>query len=472
MSEQTDNNQNSYSPLTTAGDRIVRTVSRAVETGDYSSLSSDINKELAGIRDDIADMRRPGQKVKVSQKVTVNIGNGSKSFSYQSGSNAAFPGNRQAGTSAAPGQQDPSVYSKNGRNIRIIQRQKNIPTAVTRHQSGSFSAGLMQYGGGFMTFLFGMSAIMNLADSPAHLGGFVACGIFAALFGFVTYRGRQKKKLEKMFQRYARIIGQREFIDLDDLAAAAMETESQTRNNVKLLIKKGVLEGAALDDHEKTLILTQHAYQYYRNAQNEEDKRQKALQETGLQKAPAASASSEQDQLISEGKAFIKEIRDINDKIPDEEMSGKLYKLEDIVNKIFARASEHPENVPALRKFMNYYLPTTRKLLYAYVELNNQPAQGENIVRTRKEIEDAVDTINVAFENLLDSLFSDVAMDISSDISVMKSMMAQDGLAGGSAMHADPVTADSLFGNQKATDKAAVNAGAAIQAPDHLEEGN
>lgn len=436
MSEQTDQNQNPYRHLMTAGDRLVRTVSDAVESGNYSSLSTDISNELAGIRDDIAAMRQ-----------------------------ASYPGNT-GGPSQAP-----NTYNRNGRNIRIVRRS-NIPTAVTRHQSSTFGAGLMQIGGGIMTAIFGLSALINLADSSHNIGGFVAAGILAGIFGFITYKGAKKKKLEKLFQRYARIIGQREFIDLDELASAAMETGSQTRSNVKLLIGNGILDGAALDDHEKTLILTSHAYQYYRNAQNEEDKRQKALQNTNSQKAAAPAATSEQNKLMEEGNAFIREIRDINDRIPDEVMSRKLYKLEDIVNKIFARAAEHPENVPALRKFMNYYLPTTRKLLYAYVELNNQPAQGENIRQTRKEIEDAVDTINVAFENLLDSLFTDVAMDISSDISVMKSMMAQDGLSDAGGMHADPVTTDSLFGNQKQKDTVPVNAGAQAEAPKHLEEDN
>jgi hypothetical protein len=79
---------------------------------------------------------------------------------------------------------------------------------------------------------------------------------------------------------------------------------------------------------------------------------------------------------------------------------------------------------------MVYYLPTTMKLLQAYIELDKQPLAGENIISTKQEIKEALGTINTAFENLLDSLFQDMAWDISSDISVMKTMMAQDGLTG------------------------------------------
>ena len=83
---------------------------------------------------------------------------------------------------------------------------------------------------------------------------------------------------------------------------------------------------------------------------------------------------------------------------------------------------------------MNYYLPTTKKLLEAYVELDRQVSPGENVQQTKKEIDSAMDTINEAFEKLLDSMFQDMAWDISSDISVMKSMMAQDGLTTGGGM--------------------------------------
>lgn len=509
MTDQTEKKESTYSHLTTAGDRIVRTVSRAVESGNYSNLSADINKELAGIRNDIAKMRNspytapgpgpsnapfsrpsmPNPSARTTTTYTArssssNTANGHTSTVAGTASTVTRTGPSQAvrrTKSAAPrpgstpedgGQPVADYYSKDGRNIRIVHRA-NIPTAVTAHKSGTFKAGFMQYAGGLMTIIFGLSTIINLTNSPASPGAALAAGIFAGLFGFITYKGTQRKKLEKMFRRYARLIGEREFIDLDDLATAAMEPVQTTAANIKLLIKKGVLEGAALDDHEKTLILTRHAYQYYRQAQEEADRRNKALQGAAAPKPKASAAvSSEPDSLISEGKAFIKEIRDINDKIPGEEMSRKLYKLEEIVNKIFDRAEQHPENASALRKFMNYYLPTTRKLLYAYVDLDAQPVQGDNIRDTKREIESAVDTINTAFENLLDSLFSDVAMDISSDISVMKTMMAQDGLASEGTLHSQSTAADALFGSQKAKETVTVNAGAVEAAPKHLEEGN
>lgn len=77
---------------------------------------------------------------------------------------------------------------------------------------------------------------------------------------------------------------------------------------------------------------------------------------------------------------------------------------------------------------MNYYLPTTVKLVISYQEFENQPVQGENIRNTKQEILDILDTVNNAFASLLDSLFQNDAIDISADISVLKTMLAQEGL--------------------------------------------
>lgn len=102
--------------------------------------------------------------------------------------------------------------------------------------------------------------------------------------------------------------------------------------------------------------------------------------------------------------------------------------MELLVDKIFDRVEQNPECVDDIRKLMDYYLPTTIKLLNAYEELDAQPVDGENIRASKAEIEATLDTLNVAFEKLLDSLFQDTAWDVSSDISVLNTMLAQEGL--------------------------------------------
>ena len=86
--------------------------------------------------------------------------------------------------------------------------------------------------------------------------------------------------------------------------------------------------------------------------------------------------------------------------------------------------------VPERKKDVDYYLPMTVKLLKAYADMDAQPVQGENIQNSKREIEATLDTLNTAFEKLLDSVFQDTAMDVSSDISVLHTLLAQEGLTG------------------------------------------
>ena len=128
------------------------------------------------------------------------------------------------------------------------------------------------------------------------------------------------------------------------------------------------------------------------------------------------------------GNEFLVKIRESNDAIPGEEISAKISRMEMIVQKIFERAGEHPEVITDLKKMMDYYLPMTVKLLDAYEDMDGQPVQGENITASKKEIEETIDTLNIAFEKLLDSIFRDIAWDVSTDISVLHTVLAQEGL--------------------------------------------
>jgi hypothetical protein len=102
--------------------------------------------------------------------------------------------------------------------------------------------------------------------------------------------------------------------------------------------------------------------------------------------------------------------------------------MENIVARIFAEVQKNPSLAGNLNMFMDYYLPTTTKLMDAYIDMDAHPVQGENIQNAKEEIEGTLDTINDAFENLLDSFFKETALDVSTDISVMKNMMRQQGL--------------------------------------------
>ena len=191
-----------------------------------------------------------------------------------------------------------------------------------------------------------------------------------------------------------------------------------------MLKKQWFLQGH-LDRQETCLIVTNETYSQYLQAETQREQRlreeQKRAQERG-------DIPEQVQEALEAGEAYIKRIRKCNDDIPGEEISAKISRIEELVQQIFVQVKENPENVSDIRKLMEYYLPTTVKLLDAYAQLDAQPVQGEHIGRSKKEIEDVLDTLNVAFEKLLDSLFRDKAWDVSSDISVLQTMLAQEGL--------------------------------------------
>ena len=133
-------------------------------------------------------------------------------------------------------------------------------------------------------------------------------------------------------------------------------------------------------------------------------------------------------QIIREGESYIQTIREANDAIYNKEISEKLYRMERIVKKIFEYVRENPEQADQLRRFTSYYMPTTEKLVNAYREMDEQLVQGENMKAAKREIAQTLDTINEAYEKLYDSMYAEVAMDVSSDIAVLKSLFAQEGL--------------------------------------------
>lgn len=150
-----------------------------------------------------------------------------------------------------------------------------------------------------------------------------------------------------------------------------------------------------------------------------------------VEEKPEPTGNAELDKMISDGNLAIAEMKRLNESIKDEKISRQIDRLEEISGKIFDCVKASPEKLPQIRKFMNYYLPTTLKLLNAYDRMGSQGVSGENISGTMERVENMMGTIVTAFERQLDGLFGDQALDISTDITVLENMMAREGLSDG-----------------------------------------
>ena len=141
-----------------------------------------------------------------------------------------------------------------------------------------------------------------------------------------------------------------------------------------------------------------------------------------------STGNAELDKMIKDGNLALQEMRRLDENIEDAKISAAIVRLEQVCSKIFDQVKAQPEKLPQIRKFMDYYLPTTLKILNAYDRMDSQGVEGENIGSTMSKVEGMMDSIVAAFEKQLDSLFGSEALDISTDITVLENMMAREGL--------------------------------------------
>ena len=145
-------------------------------------------------------------------------------------------------------------------------------------------------------------------------------------------------------------------------------------------------------------------------------------------KSPHRSGTKPQPAAEDEYAALLRQLREVNDAIPDPVMSQKISRLEEVSGRIFALAQKDPDKKAQLQKFMNYYLPTALKLLNTYASLSRQAVEGTNITEAKHSIERSMDLLVTAFENQLDKLFQSDALDVTTDIAALEGMLNMDGL--------------------------------------------
>ncbi|HEX3020946.1 MAG TPA: 5-bromo-4-chloroindolyl phosphate hydrolysis family protein [Lachnospiraceae bacterium] len=300
---------------------------------------------------------------------------------------------------------------------------------------------------GILTFGIG-AFILSLMDhvfGNLDFFGVIALGLIPFFLGstYMLGKGTRIRKRLQRFHRYLSVLRGRGYYTLKELSANTGYSKRYLLKDLRKMISIGMFPEGHIDEQETCLILNRESYQQYqelqKNLRSQSAQEQSGQATNGVNTAGTKSSdttrqggetsmSPELKKAIEAGQFYINQIREGNDAIPGEEVSNKLYRLEEVIRKIFQYVELHPTQLSEIQKFMDYYLPTTLKLVNAYKEFDSQPIQGDNIMTAKKEIEDTLDTINTAFENLLDSLFEDAAMDVSTDISVLQAMLAQEGL--------------------------------------------
>lgn len=223
--------------------------------------------------------------------------------------------------------------------------------------------------------------------------------------------GLKKRRAAKQETLLTTVVGPRDSVSLKELSAATGMSQKQTLRIVQSAIEHGLFGGSAyVDMLSKTLVVRGSA------------------PAPAAAKAPEAPKAAKQPAKEDKYQAILRQLREVNDAIPGKEMSDKIDRMELVSARIFELVQQDPKKEAQLARFMDYYLPTSLKLLNTYADLDKQGMSGENIDETKRSIEDAMDLLVTAFENQLDKLYESDALDVSSEISALQGMLNLDGL--------------------------------------------
>lgn len=384
------------------GKRIQDIVDQAIRSQDYKKLNQTVRQAVD---------RATGIAPEVIRRVSDTV-------SGKVSSTAAFQAAKKA-------KEAPSVVVEK-RNLPVLYSNGSRQTVfgILRVVGGSIVS-FLSFVGGTTAGLVGLS----IGSGFFSMGVGIALGCFAGGAWLLSGGIRELNRMGR-FRAYRRTLGEKTHCTLEKLARSVGKSKKFVRREVERMIGEGLFLEGHLDREETMLITSDETYCNFEESRRQLEERQKreAEEKTRMEEAAQPAQDSQLRQVLDRGNAFIEEIRRCNDAIPGEEISEKIFRMEAIVRRIFQRAEEHPEIVTDLQKLMDYYLPMTVKLLNAYADMDAQPVAGETILSSKREIEQTLDTLNLAFEKLLDDMFKDTAMDISSDISVLNTLLAQEGL--------------------------------------------
>ena len=275
-------------------------------------------------------------------------------------------------------------------------------------------------GGGIL--MTGTDYVMNTAYNVLGIVSSVL-GLATAGFGWMTACGAARMKAGRQmgqFADYADSVDYHKGLPISMLADLTHQTKKKALKKLRSYIHKGWLN-AWLDDETETLYLTAEDYRAAKEAAT-------AAAAAAAQPQPEQPESGAAPLSLDTARRFAAVLKKEQQLMQDAQAREELAAMHKTTTAICDWLEAHPESQPKTRRFAEYYIPTTLKLLHTYNDVQGQ--QGENAETIRRDIAGILHTLNQAYENLYNNLLSDVAMDISSEIAALQGMLANDGLTG------------------------------------------
>ncbi len=357
------------------GKQIDDAVQNAFKDKDFTGLNKDIKNTVGTVIDETLGVT----------KSAVNTVNNTINKSKNSQNQTSW-GENQTHIRQSFGSNQMFASDKN-KSISIMK--DTMMKSVGGQQFLNVFALIMLYA---FTIASGIRNIINLFMYmfSYDMAQFISLGInvflmCAAIGGIIIFTKRYKFFAD--YKKYAKTFSAKEFWDIKKFAQNLGDDEEKVVKRLNKYIDKGYYRDVYLSHDNTSLLVGKETYDNY-----------KISHQKHLEKKAQIEREASLDPIIIEGRKYIKKINAANDLLPDEIISKKLDDLADIITKIFAYLEQRPEKLGQIRKFMDYYLPTTMKLVNSYCEFEKQELHGGNVTQTKNEILEVLDTINNAFE--------------------------------------------------------------------------
>lgn len=342
-------------------------------------------------------------------------------------------------------------HEKKNHTVSPPQKQTTALIPAKFKQIGNVSNVLYQVFGGIGFGLSSLTAFFRLFAALAGettLAGWIINLLFiAGFFCMIRHGVNQRNRLARA-KRYIQLCGGRMYGQIENLARDTGKSVRFVARDIHKMLSLGMFPEGHLDEKRTCFMLNDSIHQQYLDAEKsrimrEQEqiraeaaaKRQSAIP-AGTDDKTAQNQSSQMNNeqeaelntMIAEGMECSRKLRELNEQIPGEVISEKLYRLENLLKDIFDSVREHPEQMHRMHKMMDYYLPTTLKLVEAYEDFDKISVPGPEIIAAKAEIERTMDIINQAFSELLSNLFQDAVLDATTDAQVLQTMLAREGL--------------------------------------------
>lgn len=417
---------NNYSQLNNLGEQMKGALNEALETGNYTNLKSIVSDTVTSA------LNEAGATASKAWQRQEELKRQSELKEQQE---RAARRRQEANT-----QQEREFYARQDEKLK----KKTVAVQPSQYQKTELLVNVKNNGmvGGVLFIVFGAIAniplfVLSIIGIANGWGATTALVFFLLVSIFFICHGKNKIELINKAKRYVKLCGIKMYAEVEELAAQVGISPKKVERELRKILRKGIIPSAHMDKKGTHLMLNDVVYKQYVDAEKarlvrEKEEKTQAKQKPKEVKKPVQEAKeqpkTELEQIVEEGQECIKKLREMNDLIPGEVISAKLFQLENLLKEIFTRLQKEPTQMNRMHKVMNYYLPTTLKLVEAYHEFDIISNPGQEIVDAKREIEATLDTINEAFVELLNSLFQDKVMDITTDAQVLQTMLANEGL--------------------------------------------